>query len=370
VEKPTDQSHAAADAPAWTQSSSPGRSILVTGGAGFVGSHLVDALLMRSPSDRITVIDDLSTGQRANLDHAFASAPGRIRLIERDLSDAIALLSPSEHFDHIYHLAAAVGVRLIIDQPIRSIETNIVGTCDLLRFASRCGHASAPASVLITSSSEVYGKPDKSPFNEDDDVVYGPTTRSRWSYAASKAIDEYLALAYRQQHGVRSVVVRLFNTTGPRQVGSYGMVLPNFVKAALDGRDLEVFGDGAQTRCFADVRDVAAALPTLLEAPACAGKVFNVGSDRSISIKALAELVIATLGSSSGVQLVPYERAYGPGFEDLRKREPDLARVRSAIGFAPRIALEQTIRDIADNLRSRGTLATRSPAATQATGAA
>jgi UDP-glucose 4-epimerase len=201
---------------------------------------------------------------------------------------------------------------------------------------------------LIASSSEVYGKSDKSPFSEEDDVVYGPTTRSRWSYAASKAIDEYLALAYHAQHGLPAVVARFFNTVGPRQVGSYGMVLPNFVESALAGRDLVIHGDGTQSRCFCDVRDVVDALPRMLATASCHGRVFNVGSDRALTIEALADRVIQTLSSRSGKRFIPYDEAYTAGFEDLRQRQPDLARLRDAIGFSPRRPLEQTITDLAD----------------------
>jgi UDP-glucose 4-epimerase len=293
------------------------------------------------------VIDDLSTGRRGNLP---AAHPG-LRFIEADLSSGLAGFGPQEQFDEIYHLAAAVGVRLIVDDPIRCIETNVHGTADLLRFAISHGPGGGPAPTLIASSSEVYGKSERSPFSEDDDVVYGSTTRSRWSYACSKAIDEYLALAYNEKRGFPVVIARFFNTVGPRQVGSYGMVLPNLIAAAIAGTDLPIHGDGKQTRCFCDVRDVSAALPRLLGDMACRGRVFNLGSDRSVSINELADLVIATLGSSSRKRLIPYDQAYSAGFEDLRKREPDLRRIREAIGFTPTHSLEDTIRDIAATIR-------------------
>lgn len=323
---------------------------LVTGGAGFIGSHLVDLLLARG--DEVTVIDDLSTGRRSNLPNQGRGVE-RLRFIEADLRHALAVLGPGERFDEIYHLAAAVGVRLVIEEPIRSIETNVDGTAELLRFALEHGPAAERGSrTLIASSSEVYGKSDKPQFGEDDDVVYGPTTRTRWSYAASKAIDEYLALAYHAKHALPVVVARFFNTVGPRQVGSYGMVLPNFVGAAIEGKPLKVHGDGEQTRCFCDVRDVAAALPKMLGEPACHGRVYNVGSDRTISIGQLAELVLSVLGSDARIEQLPYNEVYSTGFEDLRKREPDLRRIRAAIGFQPRIPLEQTIRDLAVQMRS------------------
>jgi UDP-glucose 4-epimerase len=321
------------------------RHALITGGAGFIGSHLTDVLL--DAGWRVTVIDNLSTGRRQNL----PSSHSRLRFIEATVSAALPALGPGERFDAIYHLAAAVGVKLIIDEPIHSIETNIDETAVLLRFALTHGPLGMPAPTLIASSSEVYGKSEKSPFSEDDDVTYGPTTRSRWSYAASKAIDEYLALAYHQKHALPVVIARFFNTVGPRQVGSYGMVLPNFVAAALDGRDLPIHGDGRQTRCFVHVRDVVETLPKLLTEPSCRGRVFNIGSDHSITIADLAQLVIHTLGSPSGVKHIPYENAYAAGFEDLRKREPDLRRIRAAVGFAPSRGLEATIRDLADSLR-------------------
>ncbi|MBX3363833.1 MAG: GDP-mannose 4,6-dehydratase [Phycisphaeraceae bacterium] len=317
------------------------RVSLVTGGAGFIGSHLVDALLVRG--DHVTVIDDLSTGLRANL-------PGehpRLRFIEADLGDALSALGKGEVFDEIYHLAAAVGVARVMADPIGSIETNVGLTASLLRFAARHGRESHGARTLIASSSEVYGKAAKSPFSELDDVVYGPTTVTRWSYACSKALDEHLALAWSAKHNLPTVIVRFFNTVGPRQVGEYGMVLPRFVRAALRGEDLQVYGDGRQSRCFADVRDVVGALPRLMATPACIGSVFNLGSDRSITIAELADLVISTLGSASRKRFVEYSAVYPEGFEDLQQRRPDLSRIRTAIGYEPRYALEQTIRDIA-----------------------
>lgn len=325
------------------------RHCLVTGGAGFIGSHLVDHLLARG--DRVVVVDNLSTGRRENL-AAHAGDP-RLRVIEDDLSRAMQLLAGLGPFDQIYHLAAAVGVKRIIERPIESIETNVMETASLLRFAAQQHEANArgPA-VFIASSSEVYGKSSKSPFSEDDDCVYGPTTAFRWSYACSKAIDEYLALSHHQRSGLQVVVARFFNTVGPRQVGEYGMVLPNFIDAVLRGVPPTVYGDGSQTRCFCDVRDVAPALPKLLETEGCAGRVFNLGSDEPVSIAALAELVIRTLGSSLKPRVMSYDEAYAPGFEDLRQRRPDLGRVRKAIGFVPRFKLDQTIRDIAQSLDS------------------
>ncbi|KAA0213459.1 MAG: NAD-dependent epimerase/dehydratase family protein [Leptolyngbya sp. PLA3] len=321
------------------------RRTLVSGGSGFIGSHLVARLLERG--DRVTVVDDLSTGRRANLPEEHP----RLRFIEATVKDAIHVFGPGERFDEIYHLAAAVGVQLVLEDPIRSIETNVEQTSAVLRFATRCGPEAGPARVLITSSSEVYGKPPSAEFCEDDDVLYGPTTVLRWSYAQTKAIDEYLGLAHHARLGVPVVVVRLFNTVGPRQVGSYGMVLPRFVAAALRGDPLEVYGDGTQSRCFCDVRDVVEVLPRLLEQPRCHGRVFNVGSDEPISIGDLARLVIQTLGSSSEIRHVPYASVYPDGFEDLHRRRPSLERVRTAVNFRPGYSLRQTIVDLASSLR-------------------
>lgn len=324
------------------------RRVLVTGGAGFIGSHLVELLLARG--DDITIIDNLSTGRLSNLD----SVIGRVRMIEADLGVGLEQIA-AERFDEVYHLAAAVGVDLVLADPIGSIETNVARTADLLRY---CAAAGSPP-TLIASSSEVYGKPGTRVFSEDDDAVYGPTTVTRWLYACSKALDEHLALAYHQQKSLPAVVVRFFNTIGPRQVGSYGMVLPRFVRSALTGQPLRVFGDGGQTRSFCDVRDVVGALPTLLAKADAPGRVFNVGSDESISIGALAQLVIAETGSSSAVELVDYTDAYPAGFEDLRHRKPDLTRIKAAVGFEPKIGLAQTIRDLAGAIRAEDAAASQ-----------
>ena len=315
------------------------RRVLVTGGAGFIGSHLTELLLGRG--DHVTVVDNLSTGRRANLPESHAG----LRFIEADLGEALRAFGKGEVFDEIYHLAAAVGVKLVMSEPIRSIETNIDQTSALLRFA-----APTKTPTLIASSSEVYGKSSKSPFSEDDDAVYGPTTIGRWSYACSKAIDEYLALAYHEKHGMPTVIARFFNTVGPRQVGDYGMVLPRFVGSALRNEALRVYGDGSATRCFCDVRDVAEVLPRMLAAGACHGRVFNVGSDQPISIASLADEVIRVTGSRSIKKFVPYAEAYPAGFEDLQQRQPDTRRLKGAVGFSPRIALDRSIRDLAQSL--------------------
>lgn len=331
----------------------PSRRTLITGGAGFIGSHLCEHLLARG--DRVTVIDNLSTGRGGNLpEHPH------LRFIEADLREALEAFGKGEVFDEIYHLAAAVGVSLVMKDPAGSVWTNVDQTMALLRFASGRetplnGTRGIP--TLIASSSEVYGKSAKSPYAEDDDVLYGPTTVARWSYAYSKAIDEYLALNFPLGHGparLPVVVARFFNTVGPRQVGDYGMVLPRFVKAAQAGEPVRVFGDGRQSRCFCHVGDVTEALPRLLGSKSCHGQVFNLGSDRSISIRDLAALVIRLTGSGSKVEYVPYSSAYPPGFEDLPDRRPSLEKVRRAIGFEARRTLEQTISDVAEWLQGHG----------------
>lgn len=309
--------------------------MLVTGGAGFIGSHLVEHLL--SLGDEVTIIDNLSTGRMRNLDRVI----DQVRFIEAGVSAGLPQLEADE-FDEVYHLAAAVGVELVLSDPVGSIRSNIIETDAVLRYALEHGRAN----VLVASSSEVYGKPGTSVFSEGDDLLLGPTTVTRWSYAHAKAIDEHLAIGYAHQYGLDTVCCRFFNTVGPRQVGRYGMVLPRFVQAASRGEPLQVYGDGSQTRCFCDGRDVAHALPALLRAENRTDRVFNLGSDRPISIRDLAKLVIRTLSSTSAIDFIPYDLAYPVGFEDLRHRKPDLDRIRGAIGFEPSYSIEQTIRDL------------------------
>jgi UDP-glucose 4-epimerase len=315
------------------------RRVLVTGGAGFVGSHLVRVLLDRG--DAVTVVDDFSTGTRG-------AVPDGVALVEGRLTDRIADLERAGRFDEVYHLAASVGVDLVMNEPVRAIETNVEQTAALLRFIERTG----AGPMLFTSSSEVYGKPTRRVFSEDDDVVYGPTSVTRWSYACAKAIDEHLALGHHRAGTARCVVVRLFNTVGPGQVGAYGMVLPRFVRAAVAGEPIRVFGDGAQSRCFCDVRDVVGAMPRLLADEACHGRVFNLGSDEPVTIRELAERVRTVLGSASEIVTIPYEQAYPSGYEDLQFRRPDLARIRAAIGFEATIPRDRTIRHIAAAIAS------------------
>lgn len=314
---------------------------LVTGGAGFIGSHLVEHLIDNGA--QVTVIDNLSTGRIENLRRDIDS----IRFIHADVDQGLAQLEDNIVFDEIYHLAAAVGVELVLDDPINSIKTNIHQTDAIFEYA--LAHSSPP--TLIASSSEVYGKPGTSVFSEDDDLLFGPTTITRWSYAHAKAIDEHLALAYWHQHQLPTIICRFFNTVGPRQVGRYGMVLPRFVEAAIKNAPVRVFGDGTQSRCFCDGRDVIKALPHMVRSSACYGRVFNVGSDHPISILQLAQTVIDTLGSNSQIQLIPYADAYAPGFEDLRHRKPDLDRIKAAVGFEPKITLVNTIRDLASQIQ-------------------
>jgi UDP-glucose 4-epimerase len=323
------------------------RKVLVTGGAGFIGSHLCQCLLARG--DHVTVIDDLSTGCLENLAHARREGGERLTVITERAGTTLRA-TPDVAYTQIYHLAAAVGVRLVVEEPVRTIETNVMETAAVLEHAAR--HHTP---ILMASTSEVYGKGARTPFAEEDDLVFGASTVSRWCYGISKAVDEHLALAHFRRDGLPVVVARFFNTVGPRQTGQYGMVLPRFVQAAIEGAPLQVHGDGQQARCFCDVRDVAPALLSMLGTPDCFGRIFNVGSDVPITIANLAETVIRILGSRSTIQRVPYEEAYGSGFEDLRIRQPDLMRIRKAIGFAARIPMEQTILDIARAVRQTQT---------------
>jgi UDP-glucose 4-epimerase len=308
---------------------------LITGGAGFVGSHLAERLLERS--DEVYVIDDLSTGSIENIEPLKGRA-GFHYTIETILNEPV-LAELVDRVDVVYHLAAAVGVRLIVESPVNTIETNVHGTEKVLALANK-----KRKKVVLTSTSEVYGKADSVPFREDGDLVMGPTSKGRWSYACSKAIDEFLALAYHKEKRLPVVVVRLFNTVGPRQTGRYGMVVPNFVKQALLGHPLTVFGDGTQTRCFTDVRDVVGQLAVLADEPGAVGEVFNVGNDREeVTILDLARRVKARTASKSEISLVPYEKAYEEGFEDMHRRVPDLSKLRALTGYEPQVSLDQIL---------------------------
>ena len=311
--------------------------VLVTGGAGFIGSHLVEHLLDQGHS--ILVVDDLSTGRA----HQVPTHP-QVELVESTV-DQWLTDGPSEQFCEAYHLAAAVGVRKVVEDPFGTIMNNVVETAGLLRFLAK---ASTP--TLLASTSEIYGVGQGRPFRETDDSVYGPTTVARWSYAHSKAVDEHLAFALEQE--LPSVVVRFFNTVGPRQRGDWGMVLPRFVKAALANAPIEVHGDGQQKRCFADVRDIVDSLPKLLRSSDARGLPVNLGHDEPITILALAELVRDVLNSDSSIQILPYKEVWGRGFQDLQERIPDLGRARNLVSLPTSRPLAETIRDLAESIRN------------------
>ena len=318
--------------------------VLITGGAGFIGSHLAEHLISHGAS--VTAVDDLSTGRYSNIAH-LEEHPGFRFVYESVTSEAVMDRLVSE-CNLIFHLAAAVGVDLIIKKPVQTIETNVLGTEAILRHARRYHRK-----VLIASTSEVYGKSDNHPYQEDDDRVLGPTTRSRWAYAESKALDEFLALAYHKEFRVPIVIARLFNTVGPRQSGAYGMVIPRLVQQAVEGRPLTVYQDGLQSRCFCDVRDVVRALIGLAFCPGAEGGIFNVGSEREISILELARRIIRAADSDSEIRFVPYELAYRSDFEDMRRRVPNIQRIRGMIGWEPRIPLEQTLSEVIAEFRLR-----------------
>ncbi|MBI4342349.1 MAG: GDP-mannose 4,6-dehydratase [Candidatus Omnitrophica bacterium] len=315
---------------------------LITGGAGFIGSHLAERLLQRG--DQVTVLDNLSTGRYENVAHLdgrpdFQLVTGTI--LNETLVDKLA-----ERCDAIFHLAAAVGVELIIKKPLESMMTNIRGSEVVLEMAHRYRRK-----VLIASTSEIYGKNIHGPLREDTDRILGSPLKTRWSYSTSKAVDEILAYVYWKEKGVPTVIVRLFNTVGPRQSGAYGMVIPRFVSQALAGSPLQVHGNGKQSRCFLHVRDVVEALIGLIEHPRAVGEVFNIGSQEEITIEALAERVIALTGSASRVERIPYGEAYEEGYEDMPRRVPDITKVQQLIGFRPTMTLEQIIRSVVDSQR-------------------
>jgi UDP-glucose 4-epimerase len=317
---------------------------LITGGAGFIGSHLAEVLL--DAGETVYVIDDLSTGSIINIDHLrdrdnFHYVIDSI-LNEQILAEYIDRADVVHHLAAavgvVHHLAAAVGVKLIVDDPVRTIETNIAGTDLVLKAAAK-----KKRRTLIASTSEVYGKSGKLPFAEEDDMVLGPTTRSRWSYAASKAIDEFLALAYHSQYGLPVTVLRFFNTVGPRQTGRYGMVIPRFVGQAIAGEALTVYGDGNQSRCFCDVSDVVRAINMLVERPESYGRVYNIGSTVEITITDLAEKIREKFNPDSEIKYVSYEEAYGPGFEDLQRRVPDVGRLEELTGWKPEVSIDMIL---------------------------
>ncbi|OGC90385.1 MAG: nucleoside-diphosphate sugar epimerase [candidate division Zixibacteria bacterium RBG_16_53_22] len=311
--------------------------VLITGGAGFIGSHLAEKLLEQG--HHVFAVDNLSTGKLENIVHLRGNP--EFEFFAGTIMDEILMAEMISQCETIFHLAAAVGVRLIIDKPVDTIETNIMGSEIVLKLANR-----RKRKVIITSTSEVYGKNEQVPFKESDDSVYGPTVKSRWSYACSKAIDEFLALAYYREKKLPVVIVRLFNTIGARQTGEYGMVVPTFVKQALMGHPLTVFGDGSQSRCFTNVRDVVRAMVSLAENPEAVGQVYNIGSSEVITINDLACRVKELCGSKSEIQYIPYDKAFEAGFEDMYQRVPDLLKIHDAIGYKPMISLDQSIQEI------------------------
>jgi len=318
--------------------------VFITGGAGFIGSHLAEALLDRG--DAVLMLDDLSTGRMGNIEHLMGRQGFEYRI--GSATDAPLVTELVDRCDVTIHLAAAVGVKLIVDQPVRTIETNVRGTEVVLTAAAR-----KQKLTVIASTSEVYGKGIRIPFSEDDDLRLGPTANSRWAYACSKALDEWLALAYWREKGVPVIIPRFFNTVGPRQTGRYGMVLPTLVAQALRGEPLTVYGTGEQSRCFSHVRDVVKAVLALVETPAAVGQVVNVGSEEEVSMLRLAELVRGLTVTKSDIVLVPYTEAYAEGFEDMQRRVPDLSKLERMIGFRPRTPLEDIVRDVIAYERSR-----------------
>jgi len=315
---------------------------LITGGAGFIGSHLAEKLLANG--DEVIAIDNLSTGNLKNLEK-IRSNPS-FKFVYDDVRNRETMHVLAGQCDVVYHLAAAVGVKLIVEDPVHTIETNISGTEVVLEVANKFGKK-----VLLASSSEVYGKSEKAPFCEDDDIVLGSTTIPRWSYACSKAIDEFLGLAFYNQYGLNVVIGRFFNTIGPRQTGQYGMVVPRFVKWALNNEPVLIYGTGRQKRCFCDVSDLTDAVIDLMNCPEAAGRVFNIGSNEEVSIDQLADRVIEMTGSKSKKEFVPYEKAYGKPMEDMMRRVPSIERIEKTIGWKPKTSLNETLRIIIESAK-------------------
>ena len=315
---------------------------LITGGAGFIGSYLVEELLERG--DEVTVIDDLSTGRRENIAHLKGNP--NFCFLQDTIMNEGRMRKLIDDCEIVYHLAAAVGVKFVIDYPLKSMEINVRGTEIVLELASK-----GKKKVLLTSTSEIYGKKENGLFREDDDRVLGTTTISRWSYSCAKALDEFLALAYYREKGLPVVIVRLFNTCGPRQTGRYGMVIPRFLEQALSGKPITVYGDGKQTRSFTYVTDVVKAIIVLTNHPKAIGDVFNVGSEEGITIAGLAKKIKELTNSQSEIVFIPYEEAYEKGFEDMRHRVPDISKVRRLIGYSPRVGLDEMLKKIVESKR-------------------
>ena len=319
-------------------------NFLITGGAGFIGGHLTELLLKNAHN--VTVIDNYSTGSPRNLDAVRNSK--QLKIVEGDILDAPELEELIENCDVVYHLAAAVGVELVVHDPVRTIRTNVEGSARVLELAAKYRRR-----VILASTSEVYGKSAHPEFNEQDDLLIGCPVRSRWSYACSKLLDEFYLMAYHRNMGLPGTVVRFFNTVGPRQTGQYGMVVPRFVKAALAGQVLKVYGSGEQSRRFCHVADTVRALAALADCPESIGKIYNIGATEPITIMQLAQQVIKQLNSSSAIELVPYEQAYEHGFEDMLRRKPDTAAVRSLLNWHPEHSLQDIIADVASDLQQR-----------------
>jgi UDP-glucose 4-epimerase len=317
---------------------------LITGGAGFIGSHLAGALL--DAGHQVLIIDNLSTGSMENIAHL--KGRGGFEYVIDTVENENLLAELIDRSDVVFHFAAAVGVKLIVEQPVYTIETNVHGTEIVLKHANK-----KKKLVVIASTSEVYGKSEQIPFREDSDLVLGPTTKHRWAYACSKAIDEFLALAYWKERKLPVIIVRFFNTVGPRQTGQYGMVIPNFVRQALAGEPITVFGDGTQSRSFTHVTDVVGALLKLMVEPKAIGQVINIGNIEEVTIQTLAERVRQLSGSSSPIKLVPYDEAYESGFEDMPRRVPDLSKVAKMIGYAPKLTLDDILTQVIDYFRSK-----------------
>ncbi len=318
--------------------------VLITGGAGFIGSHLADALLRRG--DSVSVLDNLSTGSAENV-RGLEGHP-RFYFAQAGLDDGAVLDRLAGRADAIVHLAATVGVQLVLERPTQTIETNVLGTHALLDAARRHG-----CQTLIASTSEVYGKSESLPFSENDDLILGPPSRTRWVYAATKLLDEFLALAAHQEFGLPLTIMRLFNVVGPRQTGRFGMVLPRFVRQALRGQPLTVYGDGMQTRCFCHVGDVVQAIVGLLGRASVSGQIYNIGSSQEVTIRELAEEIVDRADSSSPIHYVPYDQAYATGFEDLRRRVPDISKIEAEIGWKPTHLLPNILDDMMEFERDR-----------------